>query len=239
MVFWCLMTHVLLDLFTAWGTQIFWPNDTKVALKTIFVVDPLYTFPLLLALILAFKKSDFQVRNKIIWKGIVISSIYLMLTCCLKIFAVHKFETALQLNKIRYSELIVKPTAFNTILWNANVSTKEGFLLADYSLFDSKPISFKEYKKDVSAEEKLAGNKDFETLAKMSEGWYLITQKNNNFYFNDLRFGLLDDDPNHPQFAFSYVFVEENGMLKAREVPKKSRQGVKLLKNLLARIKGN
>ena len=36
MVFWCLLTHVLLDMFTSWGTQILWPLETRFALKTIF-----------------------------------------------------------------------------------------------------------------------------------------------------------------------------------------------------------
>jgi inner membrane protein len=33
------------------GTQILWPLDYRFALKTIFVVDPLYTIPLVIALI--------------------------------------------------------------------------------------------------------------------------------------------------------------------------------------------
>ena len=45
------ITHVLLDSFTTYGTQIFWPIDnTPVALSTIFIIDPLYTLPLLLGL---------------------------------------------------------------------------------------------------------------------------------------------------------------------------------------------
>src|SRR5699024_5177561 len=38
--FWCLLTHPLLDAFTTWGTQLFWPLDIRVAFKTIFVIDP-------------------------------------------------------------------------------------------------------------------------------------------------------------------------------------------------------
>ena len=41
LAFWCLVTHVFLDLFTSWGTQILWPLDYRFALKTIFVIDPL------------------------------------------------------------------------------------------------------------------------------------------------------------------------------------------------------
>ncbi|MEQ3662803.1 MAG: metal-dependent hydrolase, partial [Flavobacterium sp.] len=51
MAFWCFVTHVLLDMFTSWGTQILWPFDYRFALKTIFVIDPLYTIPLLVSLL--------------------------------------------------------------------------------------------------------------------------------------------------------------------------------------------
>jgi inner membrane protein len=45
----------------------------------------------------------------------------------------HQFEKALDKQGIHYSEIIVKPTAFNIILWNANVATTASYLLADYS----------------------------------------------------------------------------------------------------------
>src|SRR5690606_25112512 len=41
LMFWGLFTHPLLDSFTTWGTQLFWPVDIKLAFKTIFVIDPL------------------------------------------------------------------------------------------------------------------------------------------------------------------------------------------------------
>ncbi|MDN3672932.1 metal-dependent hydrolase [Flavobacterium branchiarum] len=239
MVFWCLFTHVLLDMFTSWGTQIFWPFPDRIALKTIFVIDPLYTLPLLVYLILAWRKPTFLQRKKYVLRGIYISSLYLLLTCGLKLYALQQFKNALQEQHITYNDLIVKPTAFNCILWNANVATKDAYLLGDYSLFDSQPITFERYEKNNSLSQQLAGNPDFETLKKVSEGWYIITKKDNEYHFNDLRFGLLTKDPKQPQFAFSYVFKEENGKLRAQEVPKEKRDGKALMKGILNRIKGN
>ena len=40
--FWGLFTHPLLDAFTTWGTQLFWPFNWRVAFNSIFVADPLY-----------------------------------------------------------------------------------------------------------------------------------------------------------------------------------------------------
>lgn len=239
LVFWCLLTHVLLDIFTSWGTQILWPLPYRVALKTIFVIDPLYTVPLLISLILAWRKPAYILRKKYVYRGIYISSLYLALTCGLKLYALQQFKNALHQKQIVYDDIIVKPTAFNCILWNANVATKDAYLLSDYSLFDSQPITFKRYEKNNALAKQLDNNRDFQTLQKVSEGWFIVTKKDNDYYFNDLRFGLLNTDPKQPQFAFSYVFKNENGKLIAKEVPKQKRDGKALMEGILHRIKGN
>lgn len=239
MVFWCLFTHVLLDIFTSWGTRILWPLDYRFALKTIFVIDPLYTIPLVISLIMVWKTKDIILRKKYIIRGLFISSSYLLLSCFIKIYALNQFEKALTKQGIHYFEIIVKPTAFNLILWNGNVATQENYLLGDYSLFDTQPISFTAYSKNKNLKSQLIGNSDFEKLKKASEGWYIISQKNQSLYFNDLRFGLLNDDPKNPQFAFSYQFIRNNDELKAVEVPKNKRDGKRLIQKIVIRFKGN
>ena len=240
LAFWCLVTHVLLDLFTSWGTQILWPLNHRFALKTIFVIDPLYTIPLFISLIFVWRNKEFLVRRKYLIRGLVISSSYLLLTCVLKLFAVNKFEKALQNQKLNYQELIIKPTAFNCILWNANIATSKGYYLADYSLFDSQPIQFTFYPKNLKLEEKLVNSYDFQQLIKISEGWYLVSTQNNRLLFNDLRFGLLNDNPENPQFAFSYQMIPmSDGIYWAEEVPKAKRDGKALLKKIFKRLKGN
>jgi len=240
LVFWCLFTHILLDMFTSWGTQIFWPLEHRVALKTIFVIDPLYTVPLLIALVYVWKNKKQSLRTKYLNRGLLISTAYLLLTCVLKIVAMHTFEKALAIQNIAYQDLIVKPTALNTILWNANVATAEGYYLADYSFFDSQPIAFTFYAKNKDLEKKVEAVTDFQKLKLISEGWYLVTEENDKLYFNDLRFGLLHTTEEHPQFAFSYQFVSDvNGKVHAKEVPKDKRDGKLLLQSTFSRIKGN
>lgn len=239
MVFWCLFTHVLLDMFTSWGTQILWPLNTRFALKTIFVIDPLYTIPLLITVIMAWKTKEIIGRKKWIIRGLLISSGYLVLSCFIKLFALNQFKNALQQQKISYTEIIVKPTAFNLVLWNANVATPTAYLLGEYSLLDTQAISFSKYAKNTELEYQLKGNSDFKKLKQISEGWYIISKKNDSLYFNDLRFGLINTSENHPQFAFSYVFINTKSSSKAVEVPKQKRDGKLLLQKIYKRAKGN
>ncbi|MDO5101282.1 MAG: metal-dependent hydrolase [Lautropia sp.] len=60
-----LITHPILDAFTVYGTQLWWPLPTPPAMwASVFVIDPLYTLPLLLGVVAAWILSPGnRVRN--------------------------------------------------------------------------------------------------------------------------------------------------------------------------------
>ncbi|WBX73905.1 metal-dependent hydrolase [Tenacibaculum pacificus] len=235
------VTHPILDAHTTWGTQLFWPFDIRLAFKTIFVIDPLYTLPFLVFLIFAMtqkrvsKKRDFY--NKM---GLIISSSYLVLTFLLKWLAFNQFEKALENQNIKYSEIDTRPSPLNTILWSANVQTKDAFLLANYSFFDTKPITFTKHLKNHHLLENLSKNESVKRMIFISEGWYTINKKDDKLYFNDLRFGLLSIKPNAENFVFKYKITVDNlGNVIFTEEPKDKRDGKKLITDLWTRLKGN
>ena len=50
----CLMAHPLLDAFTVYGTQLFWPLPMRpIMWSSLFIVDPLFTLPWFVAFALA------------------------------------------------------------------------------------------------------------------------------------------------------------------------------------------
>ena len=79
------ITHPLLDAHTTWGTQLFWPFDLRLAYKNIFVIDPLYTLPFLVFVILAMrrKRTDPK-RKRYNTIGLLVSTTYLGITLILK-----------------------------------------------------------------------------------------------------------------------------------------------------------
>lgn len=51
-------THALLDACTTYGTMLFWPfSDARIAWNTISIIDPLFTLPLLVAVVLAGRRN--------------------------------------------------------------------------------------------------------------------------------------------------------------------------------------
>jgi len=236
-----LQTHSLLDLFTTWGTQLLWPLETRFSLQSIFVIDPLYTLPFLLFLILSMKKNRLDQKRRF-WNriGLIVSTSYLFFTLVVQSIVLQKFEKQLEQDKISYQEIVVKPSPFNIILWTTNIKVDNGYYIGDYSFFDTQPIQFQfipTHKELISNIEDAAAVKQ---LKRISEGWYCITQKENQLLFNDLRFGVLNAEENDMQFSFSYHITEVNGEIKAAELPNKNRaQAKKLLGKLWIRLQGN
>lgn len=238
--FFGLITHPMLDAFTTWGTQFFWPSANRLAFKTIFVIDPLYTIPFIVCLILAMRLPKTNRKRSFYNKlGISISSAYLLLSVILKFITYQKFTEALQTQNIAYTNIITKPTAFNTILWTANVDTPTAYLIGHYSFFDTQPIHFASYPKNHELLTPIKEDKSIQKLIKISEGWYSITKKENQLYFNDLRFGLLSLSPKATNFAFSYRISQANKEIQVTEVKKDRENAKNLLSSLLKRIRGN
>lgn len=241
-LFWFLtfVTHPLLDAHTTWGTQLFWPFETRLAYKNIFVIDPLYTVPFLVFLILAMlqKKGSIK-RRKFNNLGLIISSSYMVLTIVLKGITYFEFKSELEAQNIEYLTLQNKPSPFNTILWTANVETEDAFLIGNYSFFDTQPVKFYSHRKNHQALGELSKEDKIQRLIKVVEGWYTISERNGQLLFNDLRFGLMSVDPNADKYAFSYIIEKKNGELKITEEPKDRSDAKRLLGDLWNRIGGN
>lgn len=240
LMFWSLFTHPLLDCFTTWGTQLFWPLDLRIAFKSIFVIDPLYTLPFLICLIVAsrFHRASSK-RQKFNNLGLLLSSSYLFITLLMKGITFTEFEDALHQQEIDYSNIETKPTPFNALLWSANVKTEDNFLIGEYSIFDTQPIKFRVYPKQHQKIDQYRSYENLNRLIDVTNGWYTITEKEGNLYLNDLRFGLVSLNHDSKKFAFSYKLEEKNNELLITEEPKNRADAQKLFVELWSRLKGN
>ncbi len=62
-------THAVLDACTTYGTMLFWPfSDVRIAWNTISIIDPLFTLPMLVLIVLAaIKKRPAFARIALVW----------------------------------------------------------------------------------------------------------------------------------------------------------------------------
>lgn len=233
------ITHSWLDAHTSWGTQIFWPFGYQVSFRNIFVIDPLYTLPFAVFLLLAWRSPvGSQKRFRYNWWGIGISSAYMLVTLVLKGITYHKFQQALEKQNIDYTSIQTKPSPMNTILWTANVQTEDAFLIGDYSFFDTEPIRFYSHPKKHHLLGDLIKDKDVQRLIKVTENKYTLTEKADGIYLNDLRFGMISVKQDGDKYAFSYLLQPtEHGVAITEEV-KDREDAKKMLSDLWNRLLG-
>ena len=144
LMFWVLVTHPLLDCFTAWGTQLFWPFEWRIAIESVFVIDPLYTIPFLLLLLVAmFFNRESKTRRRLNTTGLILSTTYLLWGVFAQQQAENRFRKDLNARNISYTSLKAKAMPITTFYWQGIAETEEGFYLGSYSLFDNEKSSLK------------------------------------------------------------------------------------------------
>ncbi|WP_435949730.1 metal-dependent hydrolase [Psychrobacter sp. DM8] len=149
-----LTTHPILDSFTVYGTQLLWPLQESLALTpfsiaSIFIIDPLYTLPLLIAMIIGiikgrnlgiFKKGLLANCQRFALWMLVVSSSYLLLSLGLKYYAQDKAKQTLAAAKIDNITRIKTMPMLPTILMFRSVAEDEQHRLIEIrgSVLDSR-----------------------------------------------------------------------------------------------------
>ena len=244
MYFWVFSTHAILDCFTSWGTQIFWPfSKIRVAFKSIFIIDPLYTIPLLLSVILCFFiTKNKRLRQYINVIGLVLSTGYLILTLGIKFHINSVFQETFNVHTPKVSRFETKPTAFNTILWSATAETDDSFYIGYYSLLDkNKNIELIEHKKNHELFTPYVTHKKLKTLLRITEGYYIGEVSENSILIHDLRFGqLFNWKTKTGPFVFTYKLAPlDDNTPVITQVDRNFSETNGLFKDLFQRVLGN
>jgi inner membrane protein len=190
--------------------------------------------------VLLYLKKDLLYRRKWLKRGFWLSSTYLFLTVIVKLFVTVQATNSIQKHGIAATNYIVKPTISNIVLWNINVQTPDAFYLGDYSLLDKQPIHFTKYPKHIALEDSLLQFESVQKLAEVSENWFTITPYQDSTYaFNDLRFGVMENQEGAFQFVFAYELVPNFNQIDVRPLPKTFRDGKEAFRKVWVRLKGN
>ena len=183
-----LFTHMLLDTFTAYGTQLYLPfSNERVGFDSVNVVDPVYTIPLLLGLIgsLYFYKNK---SSRAIWNqlGIVVSSLYLILTLVNKNQVEKYFQKACSAQNINYNNLLTMPVGIANINWYGVAKTDEGIYLQKYSIFQKEQLPFEYFPTNDYLLEGFPPNL-VKTMKWFAKGFYTVEKNGDQLLFYNLQ----------------------------------------------------
>ena len=213
-------THALLDSFTTWGTQLFWPfSRYGVAFYNIFVIDPLYTLPFLILLIIAaFYPKESSRRRSLLWWSLGISTGYLALSLVFQQVAESVFQKELEARGVDAARMITKATPFNILFWSGTAETEEGFYNGFYSILDNtEKVDFTFLPKQQELLQPYLADEELQKLLYVTKGYYRVEQDTTGqaaLLISDLRFGQFNGwQDGNGQFVFVYTLEPtENGL---------------------------
>lgn len=214
-VFLCFATHAIIDAMTVYGTRLFWPiYPDPVGVGSIFIIDPLYSLPLIGMVVWTFLRSRWSSRLRVgLLSALLFSSAYMGLGVALQANAESRAQTIFAKAGIQASNVFAIAAPFNTVVWKVIGLEDDRYHNLYLSLFDN----------DENARiythprhpELVACLQDVDAFAKLkwfSRGYYRADLEEEKVVVSDLRMGLTQS------YVFRFAIAEHNGEM-ASEIP--------------------
>lgn len=241
MVLLVLWTHTLLDSVTVYGTRVALPfSDQPVGLGSLFIIDPLYTLPLLVGIVLALaSRRAFPHRWAV--AGLLLSTTYVGWSVAAQAVVKAQVMASPAAQGLDPAEVLVTPTPFNTVLWRIVLRHDDHYAEGFYSLADrivdpQRPIRYMRHPRGAALEPLARQSEDARHVMAFSKGFYALSERDGRVYVTDLRMG------QHPFYAFSFAFAERRDGEATLITPQRETRRLPLAEGtawLWARMAGN
>ncbi|TYO75842.1 metal-dependent hydrolase [Pseudomonas sp. CK-NBRI-02] len=214
LAFWLvLVTHPILDAFTVYGTQLFWPlHLTPQSWAAVFIIDPVYTLPLLGAVLYAAFKGMSGKAVTVLGVALAFSTAYLGYGLAGRMAAEQRFALALDEQGIAVTHVRAVPIAFNSLVWGVLAKTPDGqYYEGISSAFDQEPPEMQRQSLNLEAAQVLRGMPLHERLRWFTDDWLRYDRVGNALVVTDLRMGI----PGNYTFRFQMASRDSTGRWNA------------------------
>ena len=228
----CLMAHPLIDAFTVYGTQLFWPLPMPPLMwSSLFIIDPLFTLPWLLACVVAWFARERILAQRALLAGITLGVAYVGWSLLAKSLVERAARPALAALGLRDAPSFSVPLPFNTLLWRVVAMTPDGFVEGERSLVaDHGPMVFRAHASDTQALDAVSQLPAVVRVLWFNHHFAKAQVRDGMLVLSDLRMG------SEPDYSFRFaVATREGDRWQALQPPRqlpfvwKSRPGVDAL----------
>jgi inner membrane protein len=217
-VYLCLATHALLDGLTVYGTKLLWPLSLEpYGVGSVFIIDILYTLPLLVAAIWALCLRHWSRRmGVVVAAALILSTAYQAWCFMAQRIVMDKAEAVLHRAGITAERMLATPLPFNSYFWRVIVLEGDRYLNIYLPLFGGpEQITIYDHPRNLDLEDCLDGNRAFERLAWFSRGYYRLDRRGDEIAVSDLRMGLT------PDYVFQYAVAQRIGTSVQAMIPRR------------------
>jgi inner membrane protein len=203
-----LQSGVLLDFLTVYGTRILWPFvNTPLAWPVFFIVDPLFTIPLLAGCLAALLLSrDKHLGHRLNTVGMMLGLVYMLWAFGVREFSDHRVKEQLARQNVDFSRLVSTPAPFTTFLYRFVGMDGDTYFETYFSIFDGDaPLSVNTYPRNVEMLRGLDEHPPVVNLRWFTRGWYAAAREGNSVVISDLRMG------SEPYYVFRFKVATVEG----------------------------
>ncbi|MDZ3822695.1 MAG: metal-dependent hydrolase [Pseudoxanthomonas sp.] len=225
-----LVTHALLDALTVYGTQVWWPLPVPpVMVSSLFIIDPLYTVWLLLAVAVAALAGPRRIAGRALAAGLVLSTAYAGASLLAKAQVERAAEATLAAAGLADAPRFSVPMPFNILLWRVVVLTPDGFLEGERSLVaDRAPMRFRAHDRGQDDLAAVAHLPAVRRLAWFNHGFMKAWRDDDRLVLSDLRMGA------EPTYTFNFAVARAEGTGWQAIPPEQVRQPLDARRRLAA-----
>ncbi|MNU67794.1 hypothetical protein D3C71_571460 [compost metagenome] len=188
-----IVTHPMLDIFTNYGTQFFWPFSWRLTFNSVFVIDPLYTLPFMVLLIGAlFMKRDSKRRRIWNWTGIVYSTTYLLWGVIVKLGIYSSSDSYFAEANIHPKRIMVTPMPLTSFYWDIIAEDDTAYYIGYKSLFapfNPEEIEIIPKNHELLTQIDWKENSRVEQIRHITNDFYSVERQKDSLLIFDLRFG--------------------------------------------------
>jgi inner membrane protein len=194
-----LMTHPVLDWFTIYGTQLFLPfTDEALGLGSLFIIDPLYSLPLMAGVVWAVRGSSLGWRANNV--GLAWSCVYIAWSVLAQQHVMVHAQASLRSAGLSTEQVFVTPAPFNTVLWRVVAVDGDHLHEGFYSLMDQgRAVRFDAFERGTALMEAQAHHPQLQRLLRFADGFVSLRQDpDGHLWMSDWRMG------QYPNFVFTF-----------------------------------
>ena len=214
------VTHAVIDALTIYGTRVFWPLiRDPVGSGSIFIIDPLYSLPLLFVAIWAFFKGNWSRRFGLcVFTALAFSTAYLGWGLVAQQVVKARAAAVLAEAGVVPERLMASPTPFNTLFWKAIAVDGGRYINLYLPLFGSRDqVTAYVHPRGTERLGCLEGSEALARLAAFSDGFFRIEAEDGEILVSDLRMGMT------PNYVFRFAIARDSAAGPVEMAPQRRR----------------
>lgn len=199
-------THAVIDALTIYGTRVFWPLiRDPVGTGSVFIIDPLYSLPLLFVVVWAFVKGTWSRRFGLsVVAALALSTAYMGWGLAAQQVVKARAASLLADAGVVPDRLMASPTPFNTLFWKAIAVDGERYINLYIPVFGSREaVTAYVHPRGTERLNCLEGSEALAKLAAFSDGFFRIDVEDGDVVVSDLRMGMT------PNYVFRFAVAQE------------------------------